>query len=243
MANARCFVPRTEPGQRRFGHAGRDQQHRQPAAATPPSTAEIPQAAAPEEPPKATVESAPAPADQDDTQAAPAYQDSSEIARYQEEQSGPNAQQLRSLQEFVSEGEISSPIGIQLREARRKLNSGEEADGLLVVDVKNGSPAAGAGVHSYHRAVHNALSGAALIGSMFFPPAILLLPALDYAQIGESYDMIIGVDGARVTNFLDFSDKMRDLRAGELVYLSVVRDGKRMQIAVPVPNDVSQSNY
>jgi S1-C subfamily serine protease len=194
-------------------------------------------------PPTATVDTAPAPADQDNGQAAPSYQDSSEIAKYQEEQAGPNAQQLRSLQEFVSEGEISSPIGIQLREARRKLNSGEEADGLLVVEVKDGSPAAGAGVHGYHRAVHNALSGAALVGAMFFPPAILLLPALDYAQIGESYDMIIGVDGSRVTNFLDFSDRMRDLRAGELVYLSVVRDGKRMQIAVPVPNDVDTANY
>jgi S1-C subfamily serine protease len=53
-------------------------------------------------------------------------------------------------------------------------------------------------------------------------------------QVGESYDMIIGVDGSRVTNFLDFQDRMRDLQPGEIVYLSVVRNGKRLQVTLPV---------
>ncbi|HXW83177.1 MAG TPA: PDZ domain-containing protein, partial [Candidatus Binataceae bacterium] len=55
------------------------------------------------------------------------------------------------------------------------------------------------------------------------------------SQIGERYDLIIGVDGERVTNSLDFEDRMRDLEPGEIVYLSVVRDGRRLQVKVTVP--------
>ena len=34
--------------------------------------------------------------------------------------------------------------------------------------------------------------------------AILLIPVLDSTHVGESYDMIIGVDGTRVMKFPDF---------------------------------------
>ena len=55
---------------------------------------------------------------------------------------------------------------------------------------------------------------------------------IDYTEVGESYDMIIGVDGSRVTNFADFEERMRNVQPGELVYFSVVRNGKRIQIPV-----------
>jgi S1-C subfamily serine protease len=74
---------------------------------------------------------------------------------------------------------------------------------------------------------------------MVFPPAILAVPIVIDAQVGESYDMIIGVDGNRVTNFLDFEDRMRQVRGGELVYFSIVRDGHRKQITVKVPADMA----
>ena len=48
--------------------------------------------------------------------------------------------------------------------------------------------------------------------------------------------MIIGVDGSRVISFLDFQDQMRDLQPGELIYLSVVRDGERVQLTMPGPS-------
>jgi S1-C subfamily serine protease len=69
-----------------------------------------------------------------------------------------------------------------------------------------------------------------MMGAMVFPPAILLVPALDYSAVGETYDLIIAVDGARVRNFLDFQDRTRDLQPGEILYLSVVRNGKRLQM-------------
>jgi S1-C subfamily serine protease len=74
------------------------------------------------------------------------------------------------------------------------------------------------------------MTGVVMAGAMIFPPAILLVPALDYTAIGETYDLIIAVDGARVRNFLDFQDRTRDLQPGEILYLSVVRNGKRLQM-------------
>ncbi len=158
-----------------------------------------------------------------------------EVTRYEQEQSGMPPEQLKSLQEYDSGSEIITSSGMQLREDRRTLNSGEEADGLLVVGVRKGSPAEEAGLHAYNAAGHQMITGVAMAAAMFFPPALVLVPAIDYSSIGESYDLIIGVDGARVRNFLDYQDRTRDTQPGEMIYLSVVRDGKRLQITVPVP--------
>ncbi len=169
--------------------------------------------------------------------------DGSEVARYQEEQSGMPPEQLKALQEFDSEGELSTPFGMQLREAKRTLKSGEEADGLLITAVAKGSPAAAVGLRPYTHTVHDAIEAAAMVGAVFSAGlAVVVIPAIDYMQVGESYDMIIGVDGSRVTNFLDFQDRMRDLQPGEIVYLSVVRNGKRIQVTLPVTANTLQAN-
>ncbi|HYB91357.1 MAG TPA: PDZ domain-containing protein [Candidatus Binataceae bacterium] len=200
------------------------------STAPPATTVEIP-AASIDEPPKTTVD-------------APAARDSGDVARYEEAQRGADdPQQMQALRQYLSEGSLSSPIGVELREARRRLSSGEEADGLLVIDVQKGSPAFSAGLKEYHRTTHNVLTGVAIAAAMAFPPAIILIPALDYAEVGESYDMIIGVDGVRVTNFLDFEDRMRDVRPGELIYLSVVRDGRRIQLKISVPANATGITY
>jgi len=168
---------------------------------------------------------------------------SNDIARYQEEQNG-GMPPPQVLQQFDNDGELSTPFGMQLREAKRTLKSGEDADGLLITEVQKGSPAAAAGLRPYSHVVHDALAGAAMVGAMVpgGQPAILLIPMLDMFQIGESYDMIIGVDGSRVTNFLDFQDRMRDLQPGEIVYLSVVRNGKRLQVTIPITASTLQAN-
>ncbi len=138
---------------------------------------------------------------------------------------------------------IRSPIGVELREARRELKSGIEADGLLVVDVMKGSPAAKAGLRPYAHKLHDALKVAAVVASFAAWPAVLAVPLLDATQVGESYDMIIGVDGSRVTNDIEFEDQMRDLKPGEIVYLSVVRDGVRKQLRVFVPSNYQLANW
>lgn len=145
--------------------------------------------------------------------------------------------QLHSMQEFMEEeGSETSPLGIEVQEDQRKLADGEIADGLLVVGVVPGSPAAKAGLHAFRQTARNIITGVAVAGMYFFPPAMIVLPIIESVNFHESYDLIIGVDGVRVTNFLDFDDRMRDVQPGEIVYLSLVRNGRRVQLPVPVQN-------
>jgi S1-C subfamily serine protease len=188
-------------------------------AGVPPSTTEIPQSMGAPEPATADIDRA------TDSQAI-YYQ-----ARENPQLIDP---QLHSLQEFISEGDGSSPLGVELREDQRKLNSGEIANGLTIVGVRSGSAAAKGGLHACRRTAHAVLEGAAVLAMYFFPPAVLAVPLLEQVNLGDSYDMIIGVDGARVVNYLDFEDRMRDVQPGEIVYLSIVRNGDRVQIPVQV---------
>jgi PDZ domain len=193
-----------------------------------PGTVEIPPAnsadASRQQPPSPALESLPS-------------DESSDVARYREDES----------EQLESEGELSTTFGMQLREARRTLRSGEEANGLLITAVEKKSPAAAVGLHAYSHGVHDALTGVGIVGALvlFMVPggqfAILLIPVLGSMQVGESYDMIIGVDGTRVTNFLDFQDSLHDLQPGEVIYLSVVRNGKRVQVTMPVPTNALQA--
>jgi PDZ domain len=188
-------------------------------AGMPPSTTEIPQYGAGPQPGTAEIESS-AP----DTQRA-------DYAAQHPEQIDPK---LRSLQEFMDEDDQISPLGMQLREDQRKLNSGEVATGLLVVAIRQHSAAAIAGLHAINHTPHDVVAGLAVAAALFFPPAVLAIPIMEQVSLGESYDLIIGVDGTRVTNYLDFEDRMRDIQPGEIVYLSIVRDGKRVQVPVHV---------
>jgi hypothetical protein len=212
-----------------------DQDSAQPGIAEIPPTSSTNASAQPQTPGTAT--------DSQPSAQSQTANDGSEIARYEEEQSGMPPEQLRSIQQFDSEGELSTPFGMQLREAKRSLKSGEEADGLLIIAVTKDSPAAAVGLRAYNHTVHDAIAAAAMVGAVFSGGlSVVVIPALDYMQVGESYDMIIGVDGSRVTNFLDFQDRMRDLQPGEVVYLSILRDGKRVQLTMPVTANVLQAN-
>jgi len=169
--------------------------------------------------------------------------DNSQVSDYQANQQMPlNEPQLHSLQEFMSEGVNASPLGIELQEGQRKLN-GRQVDGLLVVGVQSNSSAAKAGIQAGHRAAHDVLEGAAVAASLVFPPAVLAVPVIETIQLGENYDMIIGVDGNRVTNFMDFEDQLRDAQPGETVYLNILRSGKRLQVPVKMPAQNAANLY
>jgi hypothetical protein len=146
---------------------------------------------------------------------------------------------IGTAREFVAQGEESSPIGFEVRESRGRLKGGEHVEGLLIVKVYKGSPADKAGLRGYNGGKQHALQALAIGAGMAFPPAMLLtmvaLPMIEYTEMGKSYDMIIGIDGVRVTNFFDFAERMRNVQPGELVYLNLVRNGKRIQLPVPVP--------
>jgi len=143
---------------------------------------------------------------------------------------------LHSLDEYVHGGIIEvSPLGLRLREDQRDLKSGGPARGVLIVAVAKGSPAADAGLEAVQEAPRQVLTGVAIAGSMAFPPAIILLPIFASLPIGRDGDLIIAVDGSRVTNVLDFEDDIRDAQPGEIVYLTIIRAGARLQVRVPIP--------
>ena len=58
---------------------------------------------------------------------------------------------------------------------------------------------------------------------------------IDQSGIGESFDLIIGVDGRRVRHILDFQDLTSNVRPGDTVYLTIVRGGRRVQLPVQLP--------
>jgi PDZ domain len=80
-----------------------------------------------------------------------------------------------------------------------------EIQGLLVIDVEAGSPGALAGLR---------------------PPV--------RSMLSESYDLIIGIDSARVANFVDLWKGLRMVQPGEVVYFSLLRDGHRMQLPIKI---------
>jgi len=190
----------------------------------------------PNEAPPGTTVIPPAAQDQAAQPGTGAASTGSQVVNYEANQQMPlNEPQLHSLQEFMNEGVNTSPLGVELQEGARRSKSGREVDGLLVVALQPGSPAEVAGVQAGHRVAHDVLEGAAVAASLVFPPAVLAVPVIETIQLGENYDLIIGVDGNRVTNFIDFQDQLRDAQPGETVYLNILRSGKRLQVPVEMP--------
>jgi hypothetical protein len=142
-----------------------------------------------------------------------------------------------SLQDFINQGIDDSPLGMELREDCTKFESHEKVCGLAVLDVRNGSPADNAGVKRYTALTHDLLDGASVAAALVFPPAIVAVAVIDQSGIGESFDLIIGVDGRRVRHILDFQDLTSNVRPGDTVYLTIVRAGRRVQLPVQVPSN------
>jgi hypothetical protein len=131
---------------------------------------------------------------------------------------------------------VTSWIGVSLSPDSRKLKSGEYVDGLLIVDVEAGSPAAKAGLQPPSEGkVRTAAEIATLAVGTVFPPAMVGVAVISSARFDQSYDMITAVDGDRITNIPDFEDHLCMVQAGEIVYLSIVRNGQRRQVPVFIP--------
>jgi hypothetical protein len=128
-----------------------------------------------------------------------------------------------------------SPLGLVLRPDKRRLSSGEMLSGLTIIAITKGSAAARAQLQAFHNGFKQVMEVASIAGSFFFAPAVALMPILEASQAGDHYDMIVGVDGYRVKDLLDFADCMRDVQPNEPVYLSLVRDGVRRQTEVKMP--------
>ena|SRR5579871_358354 len=139
-------------------------------------------------------------------------------------------------QEYMDANEQISVYGIEMRIDTRKAE--REVQGLLVIDIEPGSPGAAAGLHPFRERTRDVLNGVGMLAAMAFPPAMVIVPIVESVPLHENYDMIIGVDGTRVTNFAELWERMRMVRPGEIVYLNVLRDGHRVQLPMQVTSAV-----
>jgi len=143
---------------------------------------------------------------------------------------------VHSLNDYLAGGILGDPLlGITLREDRRRLKSGASATGLLIMNIRDGSPAANAGLVAIAKTPKQTFSRIVAVGALVFPPAIVLLPIAVSLPDGVGGDLIIAADGSRVRNYVDYQNEIRNAQFGEIIYLTIVRRGVRMQLAVPIP--------
>jgi len=76
----------------------------------------------------------------------------------------------------------------------------------------------------------------------FFPPAIFGVPFLMQMQSPRSYDVLVAVDGERVQDVDELENSLREAKAGETIYLTIIRSGRRVQLRVPMPGVMSASS-
>jgi S1-C subfamily serine protease len=134
--------------------------------------------------------------------------------------------------EYLDSSEEISLLGISLRIEQRKAE--QEIQGLLVVDIAPGSPGATAGLRPSRQPARDVLNDVSMLATVVFPPAMVVGALAGSVPLPEDYDLIIGVDGSRVTNFLDFYDCMRDAQPGEIAYLNILRNGRRVQVPLSI---------
>ena len=129
-------------------------------------------------------------------------------------------------------------MGIEVADGVAKIE-GRWIEGVVVINVLANSPAEQAGVRSRHAWLQYLLDGSAAASSLLFPPVFLVIPLVQEKHLGETYDLIIGVDGVRIHDKFDLDDALRGARSGEIVYLSIVRDQHRLQLPVPLAGKAS----
>jgi len=147
---------------------------------------------------------------------------------------------LQSLSDYMdTRGEPLEvqPLGITIRDDTGNLDDRAGVRGAAVVSVS--VQGASAGILDDHHASHmvatGALIGAGAAAAVLFPPAVIAVAILaSQRHQAESCDLIIAVDGTRVRNTVDLADAVQDIRTGDAVYLTIVRQGQRKQVVVHV---------
>ena len=160
--------------------------------------------------------------------------------------SANQSQALGSVKDYVSgdpyavgENEDQVPaLRIEVANGESKLTGGPRVTGIKVISVDQGGPAAIAGLQSERMIARTALTAALVVGGMIFPPAMFVAMLAQQSDVGESHDLIIAVDGERTRNILDLQDALGRARDGEIVYLVVVRAGRRQCVAVRLTGEL-----
>lgn len=112
--------------------------------------------------------------------------------------------------QFVFDSAATRLIGIQVEDGESQLD-GRSVDGVAITKVWPDSPAALAGLKGWH--------------------SVQMVKIVHL----EIYDLIIAIDGGRVRDIFDLDDSLHDLKPGDIVYFTIVRDCRREQISVSLP--------
>jgi len=130
--------------------------------------------------------------------------------------------------------------------AATRLVSGQQLSGLAVSSVDQEGPGYDAGIRAEHiRAARAAVQVGATVlvigAAAFFPPAIFGVPLLAQMQTPRAYDVIVAVDAERIQDVSELEYSLRKAMAGETIYLTIIRNGRRMQLQLPMPGIISTS--
>jgi S1-C subfamily serine protease len=143
---------------------------------------------------------------------------------------------LGTLDEYVRGSDSGASevtvLGISVMNGTAQLKGTGQVRGVRILSVLPGTAAAIAGVRGERVAASAFLTAGFLVAGMFFPPAALGAVIVQNASIGESYDLIIAIDGQRTRNVQELRQALADAASGELVYLVLVRAGRRYNAVV-----------
>jgi len=128
-------------------------------------------------------------------------------------------------------------LGIDVKNGYGTLQNRYQFDGVEILEVIPGGPGAAAGLKGGRRQVQAIMTVGLLAASMLFPPAIIGVAALESSGVGESHEFIIAVDGIRTHDINDFGEALNQAEPGEIVYLTLVRNGQREQLQIQLSGE------
>ena len=154
---------------------------------------------------------------------------------------GSTEQYMNSAPDFSDSYEIPL-LGIEVDNGMDRLKDGHPVSGVEILTAFPNSPAAAAGLQGRSVKVQAVMTLGLIAGSMFFPPAMFAVMAVQQSGIGQSHQLIIAVDGQRTRDLFDLGQALQQTKAGEIVYLTVVSGGRRAQVRVALPPIGANSN-
>jgi S1-C subfamily serine protease len=125
-------------------------------------------------------------------------------------------------------------LAIYVMNGQASLKNGGSVAGVKIIRVLSRGVGDSAGLHSENDTISELLTVGLVAGAVFFPPALFAVFVIPQRGIGESYDLIMAVDGQRTHDTNELINALRDVVGGddELAYLVIVRRGKRQNIVV-----------
>jgi hypothetical protein len=144
-------------------------------------------------------------------------------------------QRLRPLSEYLwdiptKRVEVDR-LGIEVEDTIDRFE-GRDVFGVEILNVRQSSPAALAGLRSKKAAVSMVLKTITLVGTLVFVPTRFIYDWVSETGAGDWHDLIIGVDGERVQYVSQLENALGQVKEGDIVYLTLLRSGKRVQVPV-----------